>query len=219
MWRDSHPATARLPPAIKDIQAPVPGAGERMQVPRFLSQHGRSYRPRAARKPISSSTNLRPGTPGPAIPARTQGWARATGRPLQCAHGSRIMTLGVTDADESRLAARPAGAHALFHARPRGGARSTRPLATPRFSAPDTSGKMQLLGQNAVLNFLAREFPKLQREWSVTLDEQLENRTLQNIERIEPQFQVTPSGVQWFDLGVVFATAVARPFPRRKFSG
>ncbi|MEI9865346.1 MAG: SNF2 helicase associated domain-containing protein [Limisphaerales bacterium] len=80
------------------------------------------------------------------------------------------------------------------------------------FSAPDSQGKLQLLGQNAVLNFLAREFPKLQREWSVTLDEQLENRTLKNIERVEPQFQITSSGVQWFDLGVVFASSGGETF-------
>src|ERR1039458_9144636 len=71
---------------------------------------------------------------------------------------------------------------------------------------------MQLLGQNAVLNFLAREFAKLQREWSVTLDEQLENRTMKNIERVEPQFQITSSGVQWFDLGVVFASSSGETF-------
>ncbi len=71
---------------------------------------------------------------------------------------------------------------------------------------------MQLLGQNAVLNFFAREFSKLQREWSVTLDEQLENRTMKNIERVEPQFQITSSGVQWFDLGVVFASSGGETF-------
>jgi len=63
-----------------------------------------------------------------------------------------------------------------------------------------------------VLNFFAHEFPKLQREWSVTLNEQLENRTLKNIERVEPQFQITSSGVQWFDLGVVFASSGGETF-------
>ena len=28
-----------------------------------------------------------------------------------------------------------------------------------------------------------------------------------NLERIEPSFEVTSSGVQWFDLGVVFTAA------------
>ena len=80
------------------------------------------------------------------------------------------------------------------------------------FSRPDAQGKLQLLGQNAVLNFFAREFTKLQREWSVTLDEQLEQRTMKNIERVEPQFQITSSGVQWFDLGVVFAASGGETF-------
>jgi len=44
-----------------------------------------------------------------------------------------------------------------------------------------------------VLNFFAREYPKLEREWSVTLEERLERSTAQNIERIEPKFQITPS--------------------------
>src|SRR5580693_6725690 len=92
--------------------------------------------------------------------------------------------------------------------------RAIRPATLQRsgFSAPDAHGRLQLSGQNAVLNFFAREFPKLQREWSVTLDEQLENRTLKNIERVEPQFQITSSGVQWFDLGVVFASSGGETF-------
>ena len=91
-------------------------------------------------------------------------------------------------------------------------ARRWRGLQRSGFSGPDAQGKLQLLGQNAVLNFFAREFARLQREWSVTLDEQLENRTLKNIERVEPQFQITSSGVQWFDLGVVFASSGGETF-------
>ncbi|MBC8096295.1 MAG: DEAD/DEAH box helicase, partial [Akkermansiaceae bacterium] len=63
------------------------------------------------------------------------------------------------------------------------------------------------------LNFFAREFPKLEREWTVMLEERLERSTKQNIERIEPQFQITPSGVQWFDLGVIFASSGGEQFP------
>jgi len=40
----------------------------------------------------------------------------------------------------------------------------------------------------------------------------LENRTLKQIERVEPQFQITSSGVQWFDLGVVFAARDGETF-------
>jgi SNF2 family DNA or RNA helicase len=122
------------------------------------------------------------------------------------------MTVGVTAADEAvwlpdpdspmRYSTRDFNAeHAALGRLQRSG-----------FASPDASGKLQLAGQNTVLNFLAREFPKLQREWSVTLDEQLENRTLKNLERVEPQFQITSSGVQWFDLGVVFATSDGEKF-------
>jgi SNF2 family DNA or RNA helicase len=122
------------------------------------------------------------------------------------------MTVGVTAADENvwlpdpeiptRYSARDFSAERVALAR----------LQRSGFSSPDANGKLQLLGQSSVLNFLAREFPKLQREWSVTLDEQLENRTLKNIERVEPQFQITSSGVQWFDLGVVFAASGGETF-------
>jgi hypothetical protein len=64
-----------------------------------------------------------------------------------------------------------------------------------------------------VLTFLAREFPRLQREWTVTLEERLERSCAQNLERIEPRFEITPFGVQWFDLGVVFASRDGETFP------
>jgi len=128
---------------------------------------------------------------------------------LQCAYGTRIMTVGVTATDESvwlpdpqsptRYSTRDLGAERAAMAR----------LQRCGFSA--TGGRLQLLGQNAVLNFFAREFPKLQREWSVTLEERLERSTAQNFERIEPQFRIS-SGVQWFDLGVVFAASGGETF-------
>jgi hypothetical protein len=52
----------------------------------------------------------------------------------------------------------------------------------------------------------------MQREWSVTLEERLERSTTQNLERIEPQFQISSSGVQWFDLGMVFASTGGEKF-------
>lgn len=74
------------------------------------------------------------------------------------------------------------------------------------FAGPDAKGLLHLKGQNEVLNFFAREFQRLEKEWKVTLEERLERSTQQNIERIEPRFQITPSGEQWFDLGVEYST-------------
>src|SRR5262249_30200696 len=123
---------------------------------------------------------------------------------LQCAYGPRILAPGITRDDEETWLPDPASPTRY----------GTRDLAAQRaalaqlhragFSAPAADGRMQLAGQDAVLNFFAREFPKMQREWDVTLEERLDRTTKQNLERIEPRFQITASGVQWFDLGVVF---------------
>jgi superfamily II DNA or RNA helicase len=131
---------------------------------------------------------------------------------LQCKYGARIMTIGVTSANES-----------LWLPDPESPTRyGTRDLAAEQkalgrlvrsgFSGPDAQGRYQLLGQNAVLNFFAREFPRLQREWNVTMEERLQKSTRENIERIEPAFQITPSGVQWFDLQVSFTTGGGERF-------
>jgi superfamily II DNA or RNA helicase len=131
---------------------------------------------------------------------------------LQCAYGPRIMSIGTTSQDEAVWLPDPTLPTRY----------STRDLAAERsaltlllragFSAPDAEGRCHLLGQEKVLNFFARDFPKLQRQWQVTLEERLERSTAQNVERIEPRFEITPSGVEWFDLGVNFQSASGERF-------
>src|SRR6185436_12083820 len=80
------------------------------------------------------------------------------------------------------------------------------------FAGPDQNGRYLLLGENSVLNFFAREFPRLQRQWQVTLEERLERSTSQKLERIEPRFQVQSSGEQWFDLEVSYTSDTGERF-------
>jgi superfamily II DNA or RNA helicase len=80
------------------------------------------------------------------------------------------------------------------------------------FIGPNTAGLFFLRGQDAVLNFFARDYPQIQKEWEVTLEERLE-RSAENLERVQPQFQITPSGEQWFDLTVTFNTPGGEPLP------
>jgi superfamily II DNA or RNA helicase len=210
VWQNQTLQPLGLPMVAKDIfRAPV--RVTRSQVPQFLSQSW----PQLSATGIEANFSLKDFTLEPQSPRfllALKGGLVQLGAILQCAYGPRIMTLGVTASEENVWLPDPEVPTRY----------STRDLSAERtalgrlqrsgFSAPDSQGKLQLLGQNAVLNFLAREFPKLQREWSVTLDEQLENRTLKNIERVEPQFQITSSGVQWFDLGVVFAAGSGEKF-------
>ena len=80
------------------------------------------------------------------------------------------------------------------------------------FAGPDAQGLYHLKGQNFVLNFFAREYPRLEKEWEVTLEERLESSTQKNLERIEPQFQITSSGEAWFNLNVAYDTRSGEKF-------
>lgn len=210
-WQSGGFQPLGLPPAAREVlNGPV--RIPRSQVLQFLSQQ---WPPLQAGGRVEANFKLEDFTLAPQAPRfllALRGGLAQLGALLQCAYGSRIMTVGVTAADEAvwlpdpdvptRYSTRDFNAEQAALAR----------LQRSGFSGPDAQGKLQLVGQNAVLNFFAREFAKLQREWSVTLDEQLENRTLKNIELVEPHFQITPSGVQWFDLGVVFASSGGETF-------
>ena len=211
VWRERRFQPLGLPPGAKEVlRGPV--RVPRSQVPQFLSQDWPRLQ---AAGSVEANFRLEDFTLEPQAPRfvlELKGGLAQLSALLQCGYGARIMTVGVTGAGESvwlpdpevatRYATRDGAAERAAVAR----------LQRNGFSSPDGQGRMQLLGQNAVLNFFAREYGKLQREWTVTLDEHLENRTLKNLERIEPQFQITSSGVQWFDLGVVFASSGGETF-------
>jgi superfamily II DNA or RNA helicase len=131
---------------------------------------------------------------------------------LQCAYGARIMTVGITAKDE-----------ALWLPDPKSTTRySTRDFATEMaatermrragFAGPDSQGRWNLHGENAVVNFFAREYPRLQKEWQVTLEERLERSTAKNFERIEPRLQITSSGERWFDVEMSLASSDGEKF-------
>jgi hypothetical protein len=210
VWRNNSLQPLALPPGMAEIfQKPV--RVPRSQVPQFLSQHW----PQLSATNIEANFKIEDFTLEPQAPQfllELKGGLTQLRARLQCAYGSRIMTVGVTAADENIWLPDPEVVTRYSTRDFNSERNATARLQRCGFSSPDGEGKLLLAGQNAVLNFLAREFPKLQREWSVTLDEQLENRTLKNIERVEPQFQITSSGVQWFDLGVVYAAGSGERF-------
>ncbi len=210
-WNGEAFHRLELPAGLQSVlQSPV--RISRQQVPSFLSQ---SWPQLADTDTVESNFKLEDFELAPQSPKfhlSLRGGLAQLQALLQCAYGSRIMSLGVTSTDEgvwlpdpdvpTRYATRDVASERSALAR----------LQRCGFSGPDAQGKLVLAGQNDVLNFLAAEFPRLQRAWNVTLDEQLENRTMKGIERVEPRFQITPSGVQWFDLGVVFESTGGQEF-------
>jgi Bacterial SNF2 helicase associated len=139
------------------------------------------------------------------------GLARLEAR-LQCAYGPRIMTLGVTQSEEQTWLADPD--HPTRY--------STRDAASERaavtrlqrsgFQGPDMQGKWLLVGETPVLTFLAREFPRLESIWTVTLEANLSRSTQQKVERIEPTMRITTSGERWFDVDIEYAASGGERF-------
>lgn len=211
VWQNRTLQPLGLPPSMTDVfRAPV--RVPRSQVPQFLSQHWPQLQASSGGEANFKLEDFTLEPQAPKFLLELKGGLAQLSALLQCGYGSRIMTVGVTASSEgvwlpdpevpTRYSTRDANAERIAMAR----------LQRSGFAGPDGQGRWQLNGQNAVLNFFAREFPKLQREWSVTLEERLERSTAQNLERIEPQFQISSSGVQWFDLGVVFASSGGEKF-------
>ncbi|MCF7764054.1 MAG: DEAD/DEAH box helicase [Verrucomicrobia bacterium] len=131
---------------------------------------------------------------------------------LQCAYGPRIMTVGVTTKDESlwlpdpkcttRYSTRDFGAELAAGER----------MRAAGFGGPDPQGRWNLHGEGAVVCFFARDYPRWKGEWEVSLEERLEQCAAKNFERLEPRFQITPSGERWFDVTMSLASEDGEKF-------
>jgi len=132
---------------------------------------------------------------------------------LHALYGPRIVTAGISVPNEPPWMPDPQNIR-RFNARDLAAERSAlQRLQRFGFSSPDSQGRIHLNGQNPILTFFAREFPHLERDWQVTLEERLDRTTRQNFERIEPRFAITPSGEQWFDLQVSYTTSGGERLP------
>jgi superfamily II DNA or RNA helicase len=142
----------------------------------------------------------------PAFKLHLAGGLAVLGGELECAYGAKKVTPGVFATDEALWLPDPdKPTHYRtrnFEAEQAAVAR----LSKSGFTGPDAKGLFHLKGQNPVLNFFAREYPRLEKEWTVTLEERLERSTEKNLERIEPRFEITSSGEEWFNLNVTYDT-------------
>jgi superfamily II DNA or RNA helicase len=201
------------PGMLSVLQAPV--RLKRGQVPAFLSNDWPKLTASGAK--IEANFAMEDFVVAPQAPKfvlnLTGGLAMLTAQ-LQCKYPGCIFTLGQRQQDAGGALWMPDPHDAKRYA--------MRDLAAEQqalgrllrggFTGPDDSGRYQLNGQDRVLNFFAREFPRMQKEWEVSLEERLGKSTREKIERIEPRFEITSSGVQWFDFGVSFASSGGEQF-------
>lgn len=195
-----------IPPGLAEIfRGPV--RIPRAQIPMFLGQHWPQLQAGGA---VAENFKLEDFTHEPHSPKfllDLKGGLAQLSALLQCAYGARVMTLGVSASDEAVWLPDPESATRYFTRDVNAERAALARLQRQGFTGSDSQGRLQLAGQGAVLNFFAREYPRLEREWTVNMEERLERSTKTNVERIEPRFQITPSEVQWFDLGVVFQSS------------
>ena len=178
----------------------------RQRVPLFLSQELAVLE---AESEVDANFGLTEFTLEPQSPrfilALNGGLTQLQGQ-LQCAYGPRIMTVGVTAKDESLWLPDPKCTTRYstrdFAAEVAAGERMRR----AGFNGPDAQGRWNLHGESAVVRFFARDYPRWQKEWDVSLEERLEQSTAKNFERLEPHFQITPSGERWFDVTMSLAS-------------
>ncbi len=200
---------ALAPPFREVMQRPI--RLSRTQVPVFLTQDW----PRL--DPAFLESNFQPSdfefSPAPPrfIFNLAGGIAQLTGT-LQCAYGPRIMTVGVTAAGESAWLPDPEYPRRYSTRDLAAEHRAFQRLRGSGFSGPSPQGQWQLLGQDRVLRYFAREHPRLEREWEVSLEERLERSTRNNLERITPQLRISSSGEHWFDLEIDYATTGGERF-------
>src|SRR5947209_12044555 len=78
------------------------------------------------------------------------------------------------------------------------------------FARTDAGGFV-LHGQPNVVRFFATDYPRLQRDWKVTLTAQVENWSGE-IERVTPKLEVVSSGQDWFEMRYSLTTAGGEVF-------
>lgn len=204
-------APVALPAALSDLVG-QPRRFPRVQVPVFLTQFWPAL---AAAGGVTANFQITDFTLQPSPPrwllSMSGGLAGLTGT-LQAAYGTRIVTVGVTRADDAAWLPDPKDVKRYGTRDLAGEQAAAGRLRQAGFSGPNASGLWQLMGQDRVLSFFARDYARMQSTWEVTLDEQLAHSKQKNLEPVTPEFRVTGSGERWFDLEVSYATAGGERF-------
>lgn len=196
-------------PARNLLSGPV--RVDRTQIPLFLSEHWPALEKGAELRPNFDPGSFEVVAARPQIILSLAGGLATLAAQLQFKYGSTLLTHGL-DQRQDYWMPDPDNPKRYLTRDPSVEQHAIARIVRAGFTGPHQAGIFQLAGQNSVLTFFATLYPKLQREWQVTLDERLERSTTQNLERIEPRFEISSSGEQWFDLDVAFNSTSGERF-------
>jgi superfamily II DNA or RNA helicase len=155
---------------------------------------------------VSNGQAVDPGVPE--VFSTFEGSLNQLNAKLQCLYDRRMVTIGVTSPEEAFVYQE----HGVKRSRNLPYEREClRRLQHLGFTGPSTVGEYVLRGQNAVLNFFARDLPQLQKEWKVSIGSRFQGLT-RSVDRVTPKLEIIASGEDWFDISFSLGTAGGERF-------
>ncbi len=134
----------------------------------------------------------------PVIELRLAGTLNSVTGELLCRYGDRSPIKAATNEQDQFVFRDPENpARLLLRNTPVERAAVER-LEKAGFARTDAGGFV-LHGQPEVVRFFAIDYPKFQRDWTVTLTAQVQNWSAE-IERVTPRLEIVGSGVDWFEV-------------------
>jgi superfamily II DNA or RNA helicase len=149
---------------------------------------------------LPAIANIEPGTP--IVHLSLEGSLNWLTAKLQFLYGKRLTTFGVTSNSEPIIYQTATG---KFSRNLRFEQHCAERIREVGFTGPATNGDYVLRGQTAILSFFATALPAWKSEWQVSIGSRFQNVT-RGIERIQPRFEVTASGQDWFELSFELAS-------------
>jgi superfamily II DNA or RNA helicase len=149
-------------------------------------------------------------TATPAIELRLAGTLNSVSGELLCTYGDRPPFKAATNE----------GDVFVFRDRQKADQLSMRNIAAERAAvarleqvgfARTDAGSFVLHGQPQVVRFFAVDYPKLQREWNVSVTAQVQKWTSE-IERVTPKLEIVGSGQDWFEVRYSLTTPGGQEF-------
>ena len=180
---------------------------ERRRVPEFLQSCGAFLTSDPRCRANFALEQFEFAVVAPAFSLRLTGGLAQLRARLECAYGVKIFSIGRGNETEAlwipdakspfRYIARDLAAESG----------ALRRLLRHGFGSPDKTGLCKMEGKDAALDFFAREYSNLRREWTVVLEERLEQSVERNLERVRPRFEArASSGTEWLDFRVRYTS-------------
>lgn len=180
---------------------------ERRRIPEFLQSCGAFLTGDSRCRANFTLEQFELSTVAPAFSLHLTGGLAQLRARLECAYGAKVFRIGGKSETESLWMP---DAKSPFRYIARDGAAESgalRRLLRHGFLGTDKTGFYEMTGRDAVLDFFARDYPNLRREWTVVLEERLKQSVEGNLERVRPRFEArASSGMEWLDFRVSYSS-------------